>query len=96
MHDPKRSFGSDSKTEPSAITFRCYGTAMTGRALALAAFCTLLAACGSADEQASPAAPTAAERSALDDAAEMLEDKRLPASAIPPTEAASPSGQPSS
>lgn len=41
----------------------------------------LLAGCGSSD---SPGGVTAAENKALDEAAEMVEQQQLPASAVPP------------
>ncbi len=55
----------------------------TGIVLALCA----LAACNS---EPGPGGVTAGEAKALDDAAEMLEEQRLPDSAIPPPAPASP------
>lgn len=54
----------------------------------------LLGACDWASDAPSPNAPTASERRALDDAAEMIEDQRLPASAIPPAQASEAAAAP--
>ncbi len=58
------------------------------RALALTPFLLLLAACDSAGPDA-PGGVSAGEAEALDDAAEMLDERRLPPEALPP-EAAPP------
>ncbi|MCL6250181.1 hypothetical protein M3P36_03845 [Altererythrobacter sp. KTW20L] len=54
---------------------------MTGRAALLAA-CVLLAGCGAADNDPGPGGVTVGEARALDEAAEMLDQQRLPAEAL--------------
>jgi hypothetical protein len=72
---------------------------MTGRAPLLAVL--LLAGCGQQDNDPGPGGVTVGEARALDEAAEMLEQQRLPEDALddgeaPPEEAtASPSPSPS-
>lgn len=51
-----------------------------------------LAACGKADNEPGPGGVTVGEARALDEAAQMMEDQRLPAAAIPP--AAAPAAPP--
>ncbi len=53
-----------------------------------------LAACGRGDE--GPGGVTRSEQKALDDAAEMVEQKQLNPSAIPPAPAAQPTASPTS
>lgn len=60
---------------------------MIRKTLIAAMALAVLSGCDSASEPPPPGAPTAGERRALDDAAEMIEDQRLPASAIPATQA---------
>ena len=67
---------------------------MMYRILPLALILGVLSACGSSADTAAPGAPTAGEQQALDDAAEMLESERLPASAVPPTQTANPAPAP--
>jgi len=71
----------------------------TGRALALLAFgaaALTLAGCGEGDNDPGPGGVTVGEARALDEAAEMLEQQRLPddaqpaASGTPPAAASSP------
>lgn len=54
----------------------------------------LLAACGPADNDPGPGGVTVGEARALDEAAEMIEQRRLPPEALPsagqPTDAATP------
>lgn len=54
---------------------------MIGRAALLAA-CALLAGCGEADNDPGPGGVTVGEARALDEAAEMLDQQRLPAEAL--------------
>ena len=56
------------------------------RALALAAL-ALLSACGPAENDPGPGGVTVGEAKALDEAAEMLEQRRLPPDALPSTRA---------
>ena len=59
-------------------------------ALALPIF-LLLAACGAADNDPGPGGVTVGEARALDEAAEMIEQRRLPPEALkPPADAPSP------
>ena len=53
----------------------------------------LLASCGPNDTDPGPGGVTVGEARALDEAAEMLDEQRLPAEALPPT--ADPSATPS-
>ena len=65
-----------------------------GALLACAAAALMLAGCGN-DNDPGPGGVTVGEARALDDAAEMLEEQRLPAEAVPtPTPAASATGEP--
>jgi len=70
-----------------------------GRAGALPALClaaVLLSGCGAADEDPGPGAVTVGEDRALDQAAEMLDEQRLPAQAPPsaaPTTAETPAAR---
>jgi hypothetical protein len=69
---------------------------------ALVALTLALAACGPADNDPGPGGVTVGEARALDEAAEMLEQRRLPPEALPsaaptpgaPTAAASATGGP--
>jgi hypothetical protein len=62
-------------------TFRAGGA----RALpALSALAVLLAGCGPSDTDPGPGGVTVGEARALDEAAEMLDEQRLPAEALPP------------
>ena len=54
---------------------------MNGRA-ALVAACLLLAGCGEADNDPGPGGVTVGEAQALDEAAEMLDQQRLPTEAL--------------
>lgn len=56
------------------------------RLISILALTALLSACGSGGGDSGPGGVTAGEARALDDAAEMVEKKRLPADALrPPT-----------
>ncbi len=59
-----------------------YGEAM--RTFSVLALLAALSACGSGDGQSGPGGVTAGEAQALDDAAEMIEARRLPAEALRP------------
>lgn len=67
---------------------------------ALLAFTLLLAACEPADNQPGPGGVTVGEAKALDDAAEMLDQQRLPPDALdegaetPSSPAAAPTAEP--
>ncbi|MFC3100191.1 hypothetical protein [Altererythrobacter lauratis] len=52
------------------------------RALAPLAACLVLAACGAADTDPGPGGVSVGEARALDEAAEMLDQQRLPAEAL--------------
>ena len=54
--------------------------------LLLAAAATALSACGPADNDPGPGGVTVGEARALDEAAEMLEERRIPDEAIPKVE----------
>ena len=60
------------------------------RALAFGAAALLLAGCGPNDTDPGPGGVTVGEARALDEAAEMLDEQRLPAEALPPGETPSP------
>ena len=67
-----------------------------GRAGALPALClaaVLLSGCGAADEDPGPGAVTVGEDRALDQAAEMLDEQRLPAQAPPSAAAETPAAR---
>lgn len=53
----------------------------------------LLAACGLSDSEPGPGEVTAGETRALDEAAEMLDEQRLPSPAAPSGETPTPSGE---
>ena len=55
------------------------------RALAFGAAALLLAGCGPNDTDPGPGGVTVGEARALDEAAEMLDEQRLPAEALPST-----------
>jgi len=57
------------------------------RVLASGAAVLLLAACGPGDNDPGPGGVTVGEARALDEAAEMLDEQRLPAEALPPSSA---------
>ena len=54
------------------------------RAFAFGAAALLLAGCGPNDTDPGPGGVTVGEARALDEAAEMLDEQRLPAEALPP------------
>ena len=62
---------------------------------ALAAMLSL-AACGQSDTEPGPGGVTVGEARALDEAAEMLDEQRLPADALPPTPKADEATSPES
>lgn len=57
------------------------------RKLTLGAAALLLAGCGPNDTDPGPGGVTVGEARALDEAAEMLDEQRLPAKALPPAKA---------
>jgi hypothetical protein len=63
--------------------FRAGGARALPASLALAA---LLAGCGPSDTDPGPGGVTVGEARALDEAAEMLDEQRLPAEALPPAD----------
>ncbi len=68
-----------------------------GRALAVVVLAgpALLTACGSADNDPGPGGVSVGEARALDEAAEMLDQQRLPAEALTePGDSATPQGDP--
>lgn len=61
------------------------------RKLCLSLALALLSACGKSDNEPGPGGVTLGEARALDEAAEMIEQRRLPAEALrPPSATASP------
>lgn len=72
----------DRENEPSAFPFRPprYGDDM--KRIAAFTLVLLLAACGASDNDPGPGGVTVGEARALDEAAEMLEARRLPPEAI--------------
>lgn len=63
------------------------------RTFVLVVACLALAACGKGENEPGPGGVTVGEAKALDEAAQMLEERNLPADAIPaplPTPTASP------
>ena len=76
--------------------FSLLGVRYDGRmkaVLVLAATC-LLAACGQGDNEPGPGGVTVGEAKALDEAAEMLEQRRMPPEAVQPTAAPTPAEAP--
>ena len=55
---------------------------LAARLAGAAALCLLVAACGEADSDPGPGGVTVGEARALDEAAEMLDQQRLPAEAL--------------
>lgn len=71
-----------------------HSNVQAGRARALSACCAaglLLAGCGPNDTDPGPGGVAVGEARALDAAAEMLDEQRLPDEALPPPPSASPS-----
>ena len=66
------------------------------RKLVLGAAAVLLAGCGPTDTDPGPGGVTVGEARALDEAAEMLDEQRLPADALPPTPKADEATSPES
>lgn len=67
---------------------------MTPRSIAIPLACALLAACGNNGESSDPGGVTPGEKRALDDAAEIIEQRQLPPSAIPsPPPASQPAAE---
>lgn len=69
------------------------------RSLVLVAACLALSACGKGENEPGPGGVTVGEAKALDEAAQMLEERNLPSDAIPaplptPGAAATPSAKP--